>query len=175
MLCTSIHTLVTLLLALNSNGQIFAGLPVNLVTFGVIVDEVTTVTSVFTVEVCLGDGAVGKEIVGGELEDESEAWLIEVLHADVGERFQCIFVEIGDEFGKRKLVLHGSQPEFWNTLGILGNLAFALDIDTILFILIVFVFTGLDFSLSWLDRSVYDLGSLLIQWSELGKVFLLEL
>ena len=61
-------TLVSLLFALDLNGEVLARLPVDLVTFRMIIDEVATITVLFLIEVRLGDGLVGKELVVGKLE-----------------------------------------------------------------------------------------------------------
>src|ERR1700722_854747 len=76
-------TLVALLLRLDAHRQVLAGLPVDLVTLGVVVDEVAAVAVLLAVEVRLGQQLVGEELVLGELEDQAEARLVEVLHADV--------------------------------------------------------------------------------------------
>lgn len=93
-------TLVPLLLLLNSDGQVIALLPVDLVTLRVIIDEVTAVARFGLVEVCFGDGLIGEVLVLSELEDKSESRLVQVFHADVGQVLQGTFVTVGDHLGE---------------------------------------------------------------------------
>ena len=65
-------TLVALLLALNSYGQVLAGLPVDLVTLSMVVDEVSSISALSLVEVGLCDDLVGEELVLRELKDQTE-------------------------------------------------------------------------------------------------------
>lgn len=47
------HTLVALLLALYSGGQVLVWLPVDLVALSMVVDEVATIAVLLLIEVCL--------------------------------------------------------------------------------------------------------------------------
>jgi hypothetical protein len=168
-------TLVALLLALDSNGEVLARLPVDLVTLGVVVDEVTTVTVLLLVVVCLGDGLVGEELVLGELEDETESGAVQVLHADVGQELEGTLVTVGDGLGERR-VLHGGQPELGDTLDVGGRLV-VLSLVGLIILVVVFLFVllaSLDLLLGRLSGAVDDLGTLLVERGVLGEELLLE-
>ena len=138
-------TLVPLLLALHADSQVLAGLPVNLVALGVVVDEVATVAVLLLVVVRLGDGLVGEELVLLEFEDEAEARAVEVLHADVGQVLQRSLVAVCDHLGERDLVLHGAQPELWDTLDVLALVLVDLLLPLLLvLILLVLLLDNLD-------------------------------
>ena len=100
-------TLVALLLALSSDGQILALLPFDVMTLSVIIDEVATVAALGLVEVGLGDDLVLKELIFGKLKDETESGSVKVLHTKIGQVLQGTLISIGDHLGKRDLVLHG--------------------------------------------------------------------
>jgi hypothetical protein len=164
-----------LLLALDSNGEVLARLPVDLVTLGVVVDEVTTVTVLLLVVVCLGDGLVGEELVLGELEDETESGAVQVLHADVGQELEGTLVTVGDGLGERR-VLHGGQPELGDTLDVGGRLV-VLSLVGLIILVVVFLFVllaSLDLLLGRLSGAVDDLGTLLVERGVLGEELLLE-
>jgi hypothetical protein len=168
-------TLVALLLALDSNGEVLARLPVDLVTLGVVVDEVTTVAVLLLVVVCLGDGLVGEELVLGELEDETESGAVQVLHADVGQELEGALVTVGDGLGERR-VLHGGQPELGDTLDVGGRLV-VLSLVGLIILVVVFLFVllaSLDLLLGRLGGAVDDLGTLLVERGVLGEELLLE-
>jgi hypothetical protein len=168
-------TLVALLLALDSNGEVLARLPVDLVTLGVVVDEVTTVAVLLLVVVCLGDGLVGEELVLGELEDETESGAVQVLHADVGQELEGTLVTVGDGLGERR-VLHGGQPELGDTLDVGGRLV-VLSLVGLIILVVVFLFVllaSLDLLLGRLSGAVDDLGTLLVERGVLGEELLLE-
>ena len=150
-------------------------MPVDLVTLGVIVDEVTAVAVLLLVVVGLGDGLVGEELVLGELEDETESGAVQVLHADVGQELKGTLVTVGDGLGERR-VLHGGQPELGDTLDVSGRLVGLLGL-IILLILVVLLFVflaSLDLLLGRLGGTVDDLGTLLVKRGVLGEELLLE-
>lgn len=68
-LLLDVYTLVSLLLSLDADREVLARKPFDLVTFGVVVDEITAVSTLSLVEVGLGDGLVCEEFVRGKLED----------------------------------------------------------------------------------------------------------
>jgi hypothetical protein len=164
-----------LLLALDSNGEVLARLPVDLVTLGVVVDEVTTVTVLLLVVVCLGDGLVGEELVLGELEDETESGAVQVLHADVGQELEGALVTVGDGLGERR-VLHSGKPELGDTLDVGGRLVI-LSLVGLIILVVVLLFVllaSLDLLLGRLGGTVDDLGTLLVERGVLGEELLLE-
>ncbi|KAI6755325.1 hypothetical protein HG531_004431 [Fusarium graminearum] len=173
----SSRTLVSLLLALDTDGQVLTRRPVNLVTLGVVVDEVTTVAALVLVVVCLGDGGVAEEVVGSELEDEAETGLVKVLHADVSEVLKSSLITVSDHLGERDLVLHGRKPELGDTGNIVGNIGLCLRLGggIIIIDLLIVLLAGLDLVLSRLGLSVDDGGTLLVERRELGEVLLLKL
>lgn len=89
-------TLVTLFLALDSDGQVLSGLPVNLITLGVVIDEVPTIAALVLVEVCLCDRLIAEELVLGKLEDEAEAGFVKILHADISQTLERGLVSVCD-------------------------------------------------------------------------------
>jgi hypothetical protein len=139
-----------------------------------VVDEVSSVAILLTVEVGLRECFVRKEIVWRELENELEARAVEILHADVRQVSEGFLVLIRDKLSKRNLVLHCRQPELWNTLCVIGriDLYFRLLILSLVFVL--FRLAGFHLSLCWFAVTIDDLGPLLVQWCEFGKVFLFE-
>jgi hypothetical protein len=150
-------------------------LPVDLVTLGVVVNEVTTVAVLLLVVVCLGDGLVGEELVLGELEDEAESRAVEVLHADVGQELEGTLVTVGDGLGERR-VLHGGQPELGDTLDIGGRLV-VLGLVGLIILVVILLFVllaSLDLLLGRLGGTVDDLGTLLVKRGVLGEELLLE-
>ena len=150
-------TLVSLLLGLNTDCQVLAGIPLNLIALGVIVDKVTTVSALLLVVVSLGDGLVGEEIVRGELEDQAEARLLKVLHADVSKVLQSCLIAVGDDFGKADLVLHGREPEFGNTSNIVGDLGVSVLLSLLgVGLLEILILASLNLVLGRLNRSVDD-------------------
>lgn len=166
-----------MLLALEAEGQVLVGLPVDLGTLGVVVDEVTAVSVLVLVVVGLGNGLVGEELVLRELEDEAESGAVQVLHANVGEVLEGLLVSLGDHLGERDLVLHGRKPELGDTvhgLALILLLLLGLLVFFFFFLLLVLL-SGLDLALSRLHTTVHDRRPALVQWGELGKVFLLEL
>jgi len=157
-------TLVALLLALNTNSQVLSSLPVNLITFSVIIDEITSVSALLLVKVCLGDLLVGEKFVLSKLEDKLETRLVKISHADVSKRFEGRLVPVGDGLGESEAVLHGSQPELWNTLEA-GWVNLLLILGLLLLLLIIFVIrlgTSLDLLLSGFGESINNLGTLLV-------------
>lgn len=176
-------TLVALLLLLDPDRQVLALLPVDLVALGVVVDEVAAVPRLVLVVVGLGDGLVGEVLVLVKLEDEAEAGLVQVLHADVGQVLECALVTVGDHLSEGDLVLHGGQPELWDTVHGLVRLGWLLillsSLVGILLIVLVLVLlillAGLNLLLGGLGGTVDNVGTLLVQRGELGKVFLLQL
>ena len=148
-------------------------MPVDLVTLGVIVDEVTAVAVLLLVVVGLGDGLVGEELVLGELEDETESGAVQVLHADVGQELEGTLVTVGDGLGERR-VLHGGQPELGDTLDVGGRLVI-LGLGLLILVILLFVLlASLDFLLGRLGGTVDDLGTLLVERGVLGEELLLE-
>jgi hypothetical protein len=170
-------TLVPLLLALDADCEVLASLPVDLVTLGVVVDEVAAVAVLLLVEVGLGDGLVGEELVLVELEDQTEAGAVEVLHADVGERLERSLVAVCDHLGERDLVLHGAEPELGDALDVLALVLVELGLGLVLVVLIVLVnlLADLDLVFRGLRCAVDDLRTGLVEGRELGEVLLLEL
>ena len=169
-------TLVTLLLLLDADGQIVARFPVDLVTLGVVVDEIATVAALILIEVSLGDGLVGEELVLRELEDQSETRLVKVLHANVDQVLQGALVTVGNHLSERDLVLHRGQPELGDTRDGLGGLSrLLLLLSGRLLGLLIIRLAGLDLGIGWLGRAVDNLLALLIQGGELGEILLLEL
>lgn len=141
-----------------------------------VVDKVTTVTALILVVVGLGNGGVLEVVVGGELEDEAESGLVQVLHADVSEMLEGTLITVGDHLGKRDLVLHGREPELGDTRHIVGDLGLLLRLGGITLSLgLVILLAGLDLFLGGLRLSVDDGGTLLVEGRELGEVLLLEL
>jgi hypothetical protein len=113
----------------------------------VVVDEVTTVTTLLLVIIGLCDLLVGEKVVFGKFEDKLEAGTVKVGHADIGEMLKGSLVPIGDGLGEREVVLHGRQPELWNTLKVLCILlVFGFNILLLLFIILLLIicFSGLD-------------------------------
>ena len=102
-----------------------------------VIDEVTSVAVLLLVEVGLGDGLVGEEFVVLEFEDEAETGAVEVLHADVGQVLQSSLVAVCDHLGERDLVLHGAEPELWNTLDILALVLVELRLGLVLVLVIL--------------------------------------
>jgi hypothetical protein len=169
-------TLIPLLLALDADSQVLAGLPVDLVTLGVVIDEVTAVAVLLLVEVGLGDGLVGEEVVLLKLEDQTEARAVEVLHADISEVLQGSLVAVCDHLGKRDLVLHGAQPELWDTLDVLALVLVELGLGClVVLVVLVLLLANLDLVFRGLFGAVDDLRAGLVQRCELGEVLLLEL
>jgi hypothetical protein len=170
-------TLVPLLLALDADCEVLASLPVDLVTLGVVVDEVTAIAVLLLVEVGLGDGLVGEELVLLELEDQTKAGSVQVLHADVGEGLERSLVAVCDHLGERNLVLHGAEPELGDTLDVLALVLVELSLGLVLVVLVVLVdlLAHLDLVFRRLRCAVDDLGTGLVEGSELGEVLLLEL
>ena len=105
-----------------------------------VVDEVTAIAVLLLVEVGLGDGLVCEELVLLKLEDEAEPGAVEVLHADIGEVLQRSLVAVCDHLGERDLVLHGAEPELWDTLDILALVLVELLLALLLVVLIVLIF-----------------------------------
>jgi hypothetical protein len=167
-----------LLLRLDAHRQVLASLPVDLAALGVVVDEVATVAVLLAVEVRLGQDAVGEEVVVGELEDEPESGLVEVLHADVDQVAQRRLVLLHDDLLERDVVLHRRQPKLGDTLDGAGRLG-------LLVLLVVALgglgilgegrLAGLDFGLGGLGAAVDDDGSPLVERGELLEVLLLKL
>jgi len=89
-----------LLLALNPDCQVLARFPINLVTLGMVVDEVAAIATLLLVEVCFGDGLVGEKVVVDKLKDEAETRLLEILHPDVRKMLQRGLVPIRDHLGQ---------------------------------------------------------------------------
>ncbi len=170
-------TLVTLLLLLNTDSEVLAGLPVDLVTIGVVVDEVATIAALVLVVVGLGDGLVGEVLVLGKLEDETEAGLVEIFHADIDQGLEGTLIPIGDHLGQRDLVLHGREPEFGDAGHLLVRLGGLLLLDggALILILVLALLTGLDLLIGGLGLAIDDGGTLLVERGELGEVLLLEL
>lgn len=174
-------TLVALLLLLDPNGQILALLPVDLVAFSVIIDEVTSIAGLVLVEVGLGDGLVGEKLILLKLENETETGLVEVLHTDVDQVLQGALVTVGDHLSEGDLVLHGGQPELWNTADMFGDLSGLLlllgllSLLLLIVVLLIVFFAGKDLLLGGFGLAVDDLGTLLVEWGKLGKVLLLKL
>lgn len=170
-------TLVPLLLALNLDGEVLALLPVNLVTLGVVVDEVATVAVLLLVVVGFADGFVGEEGVLGKLENEAEAGAVKVLHANVGQVLERLLVTVGDGLGKGR-VLHGAEPELGDTLQVSGgSLLLGGRLLGLLVVLVILALSlaSLDLLLGGLSLAVDNLGALLVQRGELGEELLLEL
>jgi hypothetical protein len=163
-----------LLLALDSHRQILVGLPVNSFSFGVIIDEVSSVAILLAIEVGLRQSLVGEELIGREFEDELETRTVEVLHANVCQVSECLLILIGDELGKGHLILHRRQPEFGDALGILSPIRLGLCLLLVFLVIFIFRLAGFDFSLCRFALAVDDLGPLLVQRCEFGKVFLFE-
>lgn len=144
-----------------------------------VVDEVTAVAALVLVVVGLGDGLVGEVLVLGEFEDEPEAGLVEVLHADIDQRFEGVLIPVRDHLGQGDLVLHGRKPELGNTrhlLGRLGGLLLLLGGGRALGLLrLTLLLTSLDLLVGGLGLAIYNGTALLVQGSELGKILLLQL
>lgn len=167
-------TLVTLLLALETQSEILLRLPVNLGTLGVVVNEVATISTLVLVVVGLRDGLVGEELILCELEDQTESRLVEVLHANVGELLEGLLIPLSDHFRQRNLVLHGRQPKLGDTG---GSLAFGLLLLLCIVVLLVLLFVflaSLNLGLGGLHTSVNNCGPALIQRGKLGEVLLLK-
>ena len=62
-----------------------------------IVDEFAAITTLFLVVISLGDRFVHEEVVLSKLEDETEARLLKIFHADVGEELESDLVPIRDQ------------------------------------------------------------------------------
>ena len=136
-----------------------------------VIDEVATIAALLLVEVSLGDGLVGEELVLAELEDEAEARAVKVLHADIGEVLEGLLVSVGDHLGQRNLVLHRGKPELWDTSGSgLSRLGLLL-----LLVVILLDLASLNFSISRLGLSIDDGSTFLIERRELGEILLLQL
>jgi hypothetical protein len=167
-------TLVALLLALDADGKVLTLLPVDLVTLGVVVDEISAVSVLVLVVVGLGDLLVREELVFLEDEVESESRGVEVAQPDVGEVLKSVLVTLSDSLGKENVVLHGGQPELRDTLHLLsGDLLLLLGLFLIVGLLVLL--SGGDLLLSGLSGTVNDGGTLLVERSELGEILLLEL
>jgi len=147
-----------------------------------VVDEVSAISVLLLVVICLGERLVCEEVVVGKLEDELEARAVKVLHPDVDQLFHGVLVALGDEIGQRRLVLHCRKPEFWDTLdglsrlvGVLLGWCTLLFVIFLVLILLVIFLTSSDLFLSRLGLANDDLGTLLVERSEFGKVLLFEL
>lgn len=142
-----------------------------------VVNKVATVAALVLVEIGLGDGLVGEVRVFGELENEAETRLVEILHADIGKVLEGAFVTVCDHLGERNLVLHGGEPELGNTSNLLGGLGGLLGLhgSALLLLLIFAVLASLNLGLGGLGSAIYNSGPLLVEGSELGKVLLLKL
>jgi len=102
----------------------------------VVVDEVAAVAVFLLVEVGLGDGLVGEEVIFLKLEDEAEARAVQVLHANVRQVLECSLVAVCDHLGKRDLVLHGAEPELGDALDVLAFILVELGLGGIVVVLI---------------------------------------
>ena len=169
-------TLISLLLTLDPDCEILAILPVDLVALSMVVDEVTTVTTLVLVEVGLGEGLVGEVFVFGEVKQEAEARLVQVFHSDVGKGAQRTLIPVSDHLSQRNLVLHSGQPKLGNAGDVLCRLGGLLLLGLLGFIaLLGLLLTLLDLIVGGLCLAVDDAGTLLVKRCELGEVLLLEL
>lgn len=110
-----VSALVTLLLGLNGDGHVLALLPLDLGALGMVVDKVTAVAGLVLVVVGLGQQGVGEELVGRELELETETGLVKVGHADVDQVLKSLLILLGDNIGELGVGLQGSEPELRDT------------------------------------------------------------
>lgn len=141
-----------------------------------IVDEVSAVTILFPVEIRLGDGLVGEEVVVGELKDESETGSVEILHPYVGQRAEGLFVTVCNQLSERDLVLHSGEPELRNAFYWLRRISLFLTLGFLCALLVLFlVLASIDFFFSGLGLTIDDLGSLFVKRREFGKVLFLKL
>lgn len=82
-----------------------------------VIDEITAVAALLLVEVCLGNSFVGEEVVcAREFKDELETRLVKIFHSDVSQVFESSFITLGNQICKRRVVLHGRKPKFWDSL-----------------------------------------------------------
>ena len=139
-----------------------------------VVDEVSSVAVLLTVEVGLRECFVRKEIVWRELKNELETWAVEVLHPDVRQMSERFLILIRNKLGKRNLILHCRQPELRNTLCIIGRIDLYLSLLILSLIFVPFGLAGFHLSLRWFAVTIDDPSPLLIQWCEFGKIFLFE-
>ena len=146
-----------------------------------VVDEIATIARIFLVEVCLADRFIREKLILTELEDEAEARTVKVFHSNIREVLQSALVAICDKFREGYLVLHCRKPELWNTRSIFGDFAASLSrcvfFSGLLFFIVLFLlsFAGFYLGIAWLETSIYDSGSLLVERSELGKIPLFKL
>jgi hypothetical protein len=158
-------TPVSLLLALYTESEVFVCFPVDLITLGVVVDEVAAVSTFLLVIVCLGDGFIGEEFIFRELENKTESRSVQVFHANIDEMFKGLLIPVGDHLDKGNLVLHGGKPELWDTghIGFLGlRLSLLLGLLLGLILITQLGFTSFDLSFGRFDGTIHDLGTSLI-------------
>jgi len=143
----------------------------------VVVDEISTVAALFLVVVGLGNRLVGEELVFGKVEDQAEARLVKVLHADVVQVLQSSFVAVGDGLCEGG-ILHGRQPELGNTFGIVVGcvcwLVRSLLLGVFVVLVLIVLLTSLNLLLTWLARTVDDGGTLFVEWAVFGEELLLQ-
>jgi hypothetical protein len=158
-------TSVSLLLALYTNSKVLVCFPVDLITLGVVVDEVAAVSAFLLVVVCLGDGFIGEEFVLRKLENKAESGSVKVFHADIGEMFKGLLIALGDHLDEGNLVLHGRKPELWDTghIDFLGRrLSLLLGLLLGLILISELSLTSFDFLFRRFDSTIHNLGTSLI-------------
>lgn len=180
-------TLVPLLLRLDLDGEVLAGLPLDLGSLCVVVDEVTERSDLLLVEVGLGENLVLKELLGsvGELEEELEPGLAvaEVLYTNVDEVLESLLVTLGDELRDACMVCKSSEPESGNTLGTVcgllcgdeGGLCGSLVILVVVVLVCIDLEASLDLLLGRFRSSLDDGSSSLVDRAVLFCKPLLEL
>lgn len=86
----------------------------------------------------LGELGLGEEVVGRKVKVELESSLaVEVCQADVGKVLERLLVFISDELRQGHSVLHGSEPEFRDTLGTVCGGLVVVDLGDLSLLLIV--------------------------------------
>merc|ERR1712230_236317 len=154
--------LVALLLCLDPYGEVFAGLPLDLASLGVVVHKVAERTDLLLVVVGLCQGLVVKELLGlvRKVKQQLEPWLVvaEVLDPDVDEVLERLLVPLRHELGDAGMVREGGEPKAWNTLWTLcdlvgaQNLSAAFLLFLVIFVLILVVLVDLESSIDLLFR-----------------------
>ena len=143
-----------------------------------VVDKVAAVPTLLLVIVRLGEDLVGEEVVRTEFEDQAETRTFEILHADVRDVLESLFIAIGDGLSKRG-VFHSTEPEFGNSLHVhirlfVFGLVFDFSLLSIFRLLLVLLFTSLDFLIAGLGLAIDDFRAYFVQRGKLGEVLLLE-
>jgi hypothetical protein len=142
-----------------------------------IIDEIATISALFLVEISLRDSFVGEKLILSKLKDQSEARSVEILHSDISEKFQGLLVSLCYHLREGNLILHGRQPEFWNTghFRLLSGVFLLLLTVFLSFLVLPVALPSLNFSFCRLGGSIDDGGTFLVQGGKLLEEFLLEL